>query len=107
MDAPPTMDAPTMVRALDGAPVRIGRYLLHERIASGGMGDVFLATMEGAKGFRRTCAVKMIRPERIGSAHHLNMFADEARITAALSHPNIVQVYDFGEENGVFYLVLE
>jgi serine/threonine-protein kinase len=71
------------------------------------MAEVFLAVMEGAQGFRRRCVVKRIRPEKARSAYYTQMFVDEARITAALHHPNIVQVYEFGEIGDLLFLTME
>lgn len=84
-----------------------GRYRLRQRIGKGGMAEVFLATMEGARGFRRRCVVKRIRPDKAKSNYFVQMFTDEARITAALHHPNIVQVYDYGEIDNLCYLTME
>jgi serine/threonine protein kinase len=86
---------------------RYGRYQLLERIGRGGMAEVFLAVMEGTQGFRRRCVVKRIRPEKARSAYYTQMFVDEARITAALHHPNIVQVYEFGEIGELLFLTME
>src|SRR3954469_22135398 len=71
--------------------VQYGRYRLLNRIGKGGMAEGFLASREGAQGFRRRCVVKRIRPDKAKSQYFLQMFVDEARITAALHHPNIVQ----------------
>jgi serine/threonine-protein kinase len=84
-----------------------GRYRLLRRIGRGGMAEAFLAVMEGAKGFRRKCVVKRIRPDKARSTYFTQMFVDEARITAVLHHPNIVQVYEFGEVGNLFYLTME
>jgi serine/threonine protein kinase len=86
---------------------RYGRYQLLERIGRGGMAEVFLAVMEGAQGFRRRCVVKRIRPDKARSSYYTQMFVDEARITAALHHPNIVQVYEFGEIGDLLFLTME
>jgi serine/threonine protein kinase len=63
--------------------------------------------MEGAQGFRRRCVVKRIRPDKARSSYYTQMFVDEARITAALHHPNIVQVYEFGEIGDLLFLTME
>jgi serine/threonine-protein kinase len=84
-----------------------GRYRLLRRIGKGGMAEAFLAVQEGPKGFRRKCVVKRIRPDKAGSTYFAQMFVDEARITAALHHPNIVQVYEFGEVGNLYFLAME
>ena len=84
-----------------------GRYRLLRRIGKGGMAEAFLAVQEGPKGFRRKCVVKRIRPDKAGSTYFAQMFVDEARITAALHHPSIVQVYEFGEVGNLYFLAME
>jgi tRNA A-37 threonylcarbamoyl transferase component Bud32 len=99
---PPSAGAPD-----DFEETPFGRYRLLRRIGKGGMAEAFLAVMEGAKGFRRKCVVKRIRPDKARSTYFAQMFVDEARITAALHHPNIVQIYEFGEVGGLYYLTME
>jgi serine/threonine protein kinase len=92
----------------DGGPGTLfGRYRLLRRIGKGGMAEAFLAVQEGPRGFRRKCVVKRIRPEKAASSYFTQMFVDEARITAALHHPNIVQVYEFGEVGNLYFLSME
>jgi serine/threonine protein kinase len=93
--------------AASGRGERYGRYYLLERIGRGGMAEVFRAVAEGVEGFRRVFVVKRIRPEKSGSPEFIQMFCDEARICALLNHPNIVQVYDFGQIDGTYFLAME
>jgi serine/threonine protein kinase len=86
---------------------RFGRYYLLERIGKGGMAEVFRAVTQGAEGFRRTFVVKRIVHEKASSPSFIRMFCDEARISALLHHPNVVQVYDFGHVNGSYFLAME
>jgi serine/threonine-protein kinase len=82
-----------------------GSYRLKERLGAGGMGEVFLAEHRLLK---RLCAVKLIRPERAGDARLVQRFEREAWATTRLSHPNAVQVYDYGHtEDGTFYYAME
>src|SRR5512135_356566 len=86
-----------------------GRYTLEERIAAGGMGEVWRALDET---LRRPVAVKLLKPEYAGDLSFLQRFRGEARHTARLSHPGIASVYDYGEvgaANGrpMAYLVME
>ncbi|MDQ6716033.1 MAG: protein kinase [Actinomycetota bacterium] len=80
------------------------RYLLTQRIASGGMGDVWKAS-DSILG--REVAVKVMRPNAADEPTFADRFRDEARHTASLSHPNIATVYDYGEDGGAAYLVME
>jgi len=86
---------------------RYGRYCLIERIGRGGMAEVFRAVAEGVEGFRRVFVIKRLRPEKSASIELTRMFVDEARLSALLHHPNIVQVYDFGQINGTYFLAME
>jgi serine/threonine protein kinase len=86
---------------------RLGRYTLVERIASGGMAEIFRASTEGPDGAERTVAIKRILPERARNVEFMGMFLNEARIAATLHHPNVIEAYDFGSENGAYYLAME
>jgi serine/threonine protein kinase len=86
---------------------RLGRYILDRRLASGGMAEVFLARQSGPEGYERTCVVKRMLQSISDDEVFVRMFLDEARLAAQLTHPNIAQIYDFGEEDGVFFLAME
>jgi eukaryotic-like serine/threonine-protein kinase len=88
-------------------PQNFGRYALLERLGTGGMADVFRAVTVGSEGFRRMVVIKRVRRSLAGSPEFLNQFRDEAKITALLDHPNIVQVYDFGHIDGAPFLAME
>src|SRR5260221_11813450 len=88
-------------------PVRLGPYELLEGIATGGMAEVYLAKRAGPHGFQKIVAVKRILPQLARDPDFLAMFVDEARVCARLSHPNIVQVFDFGEQDGELYMAME
>jgi serine/threonine-protein kinase len=84
---------------------KLGQYQVKHRLGTGGMGEVYLA--EHAL-LRRPCAVKLIRPERAGDPRNLARFEREVQATVALSHPNIVEVFDYGRTaDGTFYYVME
>jgi serine/threonine protein kinase len=86
---------------------RYGRYFLVDRLAVGGMAEVYRAVTQGVEGFRRTFVVKRILADKAKSPTFIRMFIDEARICAALHHPNVVQVYDFGSVDGSYFLAME
>ncbi len=88
--------------------VTFGRYELHKKIAQGGMAEVFLATRTGEiGGFKREVAIKRLFPHYVDQEESINMFIDEARIAARLSHPNIVQIYDLGVVDDSFFIAME
>jgi serine/threonine protein kinase len=88
-------------------PERFGRYVLLDRIAEGGMAEVFRAIIPGAEGFRRTLVIKRILGHLSQSPKFVDMFVREARICGLLSHPSVVQVYDFGCLDGHYFLAME
>lgn len=82
-----------------------GRYEVVDAIATGGMAEVLLArTLDGT---RRVCALKRILPQYSNDLHFVSMFIDEARITIGLSHENVVQLFDFGQANGTYFMAME
>ena len=91
---------------MEGGRNRVGRYLLTHELASGGMGTVYVGRADGPKGFGKLVAVKLMH-ESLVDSELANMFADEARIGSLIHHPNVCQVYDFGQQDGVYYLVME
>ncbi|MBI2894822.1 MAG: serine/threonine protein kinase [Deltaproteobacteria bacterium] len=87
--------------------VPFGKYVLHERIGSGGMAEVWSATLPGAGGIDKRCVIKRILPAYVDEPAIVQMFLDEARISISLQHGNIVPVFDFGEVDGSHYLAME
>lgn len=83
------------------------KYRLLEKIGSGGMAEVFRAVGEGPEGFERPFVIKRIHPRLSEAPEFIRMFVDEARISARLVHPNIVQVFEFVYEDGGYYIVME
>lgn len=86
---------------------KLGKYELVERLAIGGMAELYKARMLGDRGFRKVVAIKKILPQLATDTQFVNMFVDEARITAMLDHPNIVQVFEFEQEHDELYLVMQ
>ncbi len=84
-----------------------GKYRLTERLAIGGMAEVFLGSVEGAAGFTKQVVIKRLHPQYSRDKAFIQMLIDEARLTSQLNHGNICQVYDLGEEEGSYYMALE
>jgi serine/threonine protein kinase/CheY-like chemotaxis protein len=84
-----------------------GQYTLLERIAVGGMAEVWKARMRGVEGFQKTVAIKKILPYMTGNTDFISMFIDEAKLAAQLSHPNIVHIYDLGKIGSDYYIAME
>jgi eukaryotic-like serine/threonine-protein kinase len=87
--------------------LRFGRYFLLEKIAVGGMGEVWLARVEGDSADQPPVVVKRLLPHLKEDQDFVNMFFDEARIAASLDHPNIARIEDLGEVAGDYYLAME
>jgi serine/threonine protein kinase len=84
-----------------------GRYRLLNEIGRGGMGIVYRAVSTGPQGFARTCVIKRIVPHLSSDRSFVQSLIAEARLSALLVHPGIVQVYELGEVGGEYYLVME
>ncbi|WP_428269420.1 serine/threonine-protein kinase [Haliangium sp.] len=89
------------------AGIQFGKYRLLERLARGGMAEVFLARQQGPQGFDRRVAIKRILPHLAGSEDFLRMFLEEARLAASLSHPNVVHIYELGKAADDYYIAME
>src|SRR5438093_12622043 len=89
------------------AGFKLDRYELLCPVASGGMATVWLARLRGKRGFEKLFAVKMIKSEHTADARFQEMFLDEARIASAIEHPNVAQILDLGEQEGLLYTVME
>jgi eukaryotic-like serine/threonine-protein kinase len=89
------------------AGIQFGNYRLIERLAHGGMAEVFLARQQGPEGFDRRVAIKRILPHLADSRDFLRMFLDEARLAASLSHPNVVHIYELGKVGDHYFLAME
>jgi serine/threonine-protein kinase len=86
---------------------RVDRYELLYQIGQGGMGSVWAARLKGRHGFEKLFAIKMVLPEHAAESRFRAMFLDEARICAAIDHPNVAHVVDMGEHHEMLYLVME
>jgi serine/threonine-protein kinase len=88
------------------APV-LGRYILHDEIASGGMATVHLGRLLGPAGFSKTVAIKRLHPQMAKDPEFVSMFLDEARLASRIQHPNAVTTLDIIAENDELFLVME
>jgi serine/threonine-protein kinase len=86
---------------------RFGRYELVAPLDRGGMGEVYLARARGPERVHKTVVVKRMRPERASDDQARARFADEARVAMSLAHPHIVPVFEFGEIDGEYFLIME
>lgn len=85
----------------------IGDYMLEEKIATGGMAELFRAKRKGVEGFEKTVVVKRILPSVAEDREFIDMLIDEAKIASQLSHPNIVQIFDLGKKEDFYFIAME
>ncbi len=85
----------------------VGRYELLMELAKGGMAELYLGRLHGVGGFTRLVAIKRILPHLAEDKVFHDMFLNEGQIAAHLSHPNICQVHELGEDNGSLFLAME
>ncbi len=86
---------------------KLGKFELIRQLAVGGMAELYLARTMGIEGFEKLVVVKRILPQYIDNPSFVNMFLNEARLSATLHHPNITQVYDIGVEEGDYFFSME
>jgi len=82
-------------------------YQILRKLASGGMGSVYLAEQLGADSFRKIVAIKTIKKEYLKNKENVDLFVGEAKLVADLIHENVLQVYQLGQTKGVYYIVME
>ena len=111
---PTTLGAPARRREEPAAavpstgPDRFGQYEILERIASGGMAELYKAKRTGVEGFQKIVAIKKILPHLADDEEFITMFADEAKLAAQLNHPNIIHIYDLGKiQAGGYFIAME
>ena len=93
--------------AVTALPRRLGKYHVLDRLAQGGMAEIYKAKTVGIAGFEKILALKRILPNFARESRFIRSFIDEARIAVTLNHRNIVQVFDFGKADGELYLAME
>jgi eukaryotic-like serine/threonine-protein kinase len=88
-------------------PIGFGRYSLIERLAMGGMAELFVATAPGEHGFQKKVVIKRLLPHLLGDDTYKAMFIDEAKLTARLVHPKIAQTFELGKVDTALYIAME
>jgi serine/threonine protein kinase/Tfp pilus assembly protein PilF len=88
-------------------PVRFGKYLILDKIATGGMAEMYLAKMTSVEGFEKLVAIKKILPNLTEDKSLVKMFIEEAKLAAMLFHQNIVHIYDLGSMEGAYFIAME
>jgi serine/threonine protein kinase len=105
------MGSGTLTQSQTFAPspvsLTFGRYRLFERIGAGGMAEVFRAVALGPENFQRTLVIKRILPHLSQDLAFVQMFIDEAKVSGLLSHPNLVQIFEFGKVDECFFIAME
>ena len=87
--------------------MKFGQYVLIEKIATGGMAEVWKARMRGVEGFQKIVAIKKILPHLSDNQDFIEMFVDEAKLAAQLNHNNIIHIYDLGKIQSSYYIAME
>jgi serine/threonine-protein kinase len=85
----------------------VTNYQILRKIATGGMGSVYLAEQLGAESFRKVVAIKTIKKEFLKNKENVDLFVGEAKLVADLIHENVLQVYQLGQTKGIYYIVME
>ena len=95
------------IRANNGGTYFLGRYRIVDEIGIGGMASVHLARMDGPGGFQKWVAIKKIHPHLVEDESFVQMFLDEARVAARISHPNVATVFDLGKHEDTYWIAME
>lgn len=97
---PPLHQPTTQTRLRPFKPTQFGRYTLLMPLATGGMGEIFLARLEGVQGFEKQCVIKKILPHLTQEEDFVTRFVNEAKTLVQLQHGSIAQVLDMGLHEG-------
>ncbi len=95
------------VRAAHAGTYFLGRYRIVDELGVGGMASVHLARMDGPGGFQKWVAIKKIHPHLVEDESFVQMFLDEARVAARISHPNVATVFDLGKHEDTYWIAME
>jgi serine/threonine protein kinase len=107
LSLPPEQREPTAPAYAAGVGHDFGPYRLLEKVATGGMAEVFRAKRTGVEGFEKVVALKRILPHLSDNKEFVDMFVDEAKMVAGLTHPNIVQIFDLGKIDDTYFIAME
>lgn len=102
-----TQRIPVQPSFMQAPSSEFGQYTLLDRIAVGGMAEVWKARMKGVEGFQKTVAIKKILPHLTDSSDFVTMFIDEAKLAAQLNHNNIIHIYDLGKIGDDYFIAME
>src|SRR5450755_178224 len=105
--APPAQTGSSPAASQPSGTYFLGRYRVVDEIGIGGMASVHLARMDGPGGFQKWIAIKRIHPHLIEDDSFIQMFLDEARVAARISHPNVATVFELGKEADSFWIAME
>jgi eukaryotic-like serine/threonine-protein kinase len=86
---------------------RFGQYEIIRPLGAGGMAEIYLARLSGPQGFEKTLVLKKILPGLGADPEFRRMFLSEAKLAARISHPNVVQIFELGEEQGRYFIAME
>jgi serine/threonine-protein kinase len=86
--------------------MRLGRYELLGKLATGGMAEIYLARLRGEAGFEKVVVVKRLLPELVASQEFVAMFLDEGKLVASIDHPNVCDVHELGRDGAEYFLVM-
>ncbi len=101
------MAEPAHISTPDFKPHVFGRFFLLQRLAVGGMAEIFRAKVSGAEGFEKELVVKRILPARSQDHGFIKMLINEAKLTVQLTHNNIAQIYECGSIDGIYFIAME
>ena len=88
-------------------PATFGKYFLTEKLATGGMAEIYLAKLVGPGGFEKQLVIKQIHPRLSGQRHFVDLFVAEAKTLVTLAHGNIVPVYELGVVDDTYFIAME
>ncbi|TMQ13650.1 MAG: PEGA domain-containing protein [Deltaproteobacteria bacterium] len=106
-ESPSGVREPPGAPAIDLLPASFGKYFLTEKLATGGMAEIYLAKIVGPGGFEKQLVIKLIHPRLSGQRHFVDLFVAEAKTLVTLAHGNIVPVYELGVIDDTYFIAME
>src|SRR5436190_14003021 len=88
-------------------PTAFGKYYLTEKLATGGMAEIYLAKLIGPGGFEKQLVIKQIHPKLSGQRQFVDLFVAEAKTLVTLTHGNIVPVYELGVVDDTYFIAMD